>query len=65
MHFNCHNQELAPFTSEQIRAFIDALLIAGASAEDALAASFCLLRCGSWISYRIHHHSPQPLSLLQ
>jgi len=44
VHFNCHNQELAPFTADQIRAFIEALLIAGASAEDALAASFCLLR---------------------
>lgn len=45
MHFNCHNQELVPFGPAGVRTFIEALLIAGASAEDALAASFCLCRC--------------------
>lgn len=45
VHFNCHNQELVPFGPAGVRTFIEALLIAGASAEDALAASFCLCRC--------------------
>jgi hypothetical protein len=44
VHFNCHNQELVPFGPAGVRTFIEALLIAGASAEDALAASFCLCR---------------------
>jgi len=44
VHFNCHNQELVPFGPAGVRTFIEALLIAGTSAEDALAASFCLCR---------------------
>ena len=42
---NCHVWEMAPLQTAGIEVLVDSLLVGCSTKEDALAASFCLLRC--------------------
>ena len=46
VHFNCHIQDMAPLRPAGIELLVDKLLVGCDTKEDALAAAFCLLRCG-------------------